>query len=36
MFWAISKTLEQLLRVFVHVSGSFIEFDAYFKHSHKK
>ena len=31
MFWAIFKTLKQILYVFIYVSGSFIDFDACFK-----
>ena len=31
IFWAVFKTLKQMLRAFIRVSGSFIAFDPYFK-----
>ena len=31
IFWAVFKTLKQMSRAFIRVSGSFIAFDPYFK-----
>ena len=31
MFWAIFKNFKQILCTFIHILGSFVVFDAYFK-----